>query len=261
MQEIDDSNCSVGNPVLAKGYAITEACYQLAMQREQLLHAKLRETVARAESAEKACAEMRDALKISAEYIRPHQRLTRPTTNRAGQGAWVVERHTMKQYYYKVASCSAVNADAPNCICWHDEETGPLKDAPTFIVRWRNRMTQQEKRIKIAESCGWTPYSPGDFNPTPRWINAVHEVRTLDGFLGTDEYQTIMPLPDYFSSLDACHEMIMAQPVSVRISVNYRLSQMLRENDAYFLDRCINSTAAERAEAYGLAMGLWKEGE
>lgn len=35
------------------------------------------------------------------------------------------EQKPKRQYYYKVEGCPAKNADQPNCICWHDEGTGP----------------------------------------------------------------------------------------------------------------------------------------
>jgi len=47
------------------------------------------------------------------------------------------------QYYYKVDSCKARNAFTDDCICWHDEETGPFKEAlhdefdTTFL--WREK--------------------------------------------------------------------------------------------------------------------------
>lgn len=34
----------------------------------------------------------------------------------------------MRQYYYKVDGCPAEYAVYPDCICWHNEGTGPLPD-------------------------------------------------------------------------------------------------------------------------------------
>jgi hypothetical protein len=33
-----------------------------------------------------------------------------------------------RQYFYKVDSCKALIAEDQNCICWHDEGTGPLPE-------------------------------------------------------------------------------------------------------------------------------------
>ena len=34
----------------------------------------------------------------------------------------------LRQYYYRVNDCTAQSAQAADCICWHDEVTGPLAD-------------------------------------------------------------------------------------------------------------------------------------
>lgn len=45
------------------------------------------------------------------------------------------------QYYYKVIGCQAAEAHNRDCICWHDEGTGPYKDekhdADVPLVEWR----------------------------------------------------------------------------------------------------------------------------
>jgi len=33
-----------------------------------------------------------------------------------------------RQYFYRNNGCQAISADDPDCICWRDEGTGPLKD-------------------------------------------------------------------------------------------------------------------------------------
>lgn len=42
-----------------------------------------------------------------------------------------------RQYYYRVTGCNAREADAPDCICWHNEGTGPLVNDPDLIRNWR----------------------------------------------------------------------------------------------------------------------------
>jgi hypothetical protein len=45
------------------------------------------------------------------------------------------------QYYYKTNNCKAKTAQDKNCVCWHDEGTGPYKDQrhddETPLVDWR----------------------------------------------------------------------------------------------------------------------------
>ncbi len=45
------------------------------------------------------------------------------------------------QYYYKQYECQAKDAKANDCICWHEEGTGPYKDerhdADVPLVEWR----------------------------------------------------------------------------------------------------------------------------
>lgn len=45
------------------------------------------------------------------------------------------------QYYYRQSECKAQDAKDANCVCWHNEGTGPYKgerhDADTSLVDWR----------------------------------------------------------------------------------------------------------------------------
>lgn len=95
-------------------------------------------------------------------------------------------------------------------------------------------MTREEKIAVLAELDGWTPYSPGDFNPTPRWINEVHTVRTLD------------ELRCYLTSYDAIIPLVKQQPNTVIGEV---------------FDRCnvIFATPEQLADALIKAVGKWRE--
>lgn len=42
-----------------------------------------------------------------------------------------------RKYYYRMDGCNAPNSHSPNCICWHDEGTGPLAKKPDLIRSWR----------------------------------------------------------------------------------------------------------------------------
>jgi hypothetical protein len=100
-------------------------------------------------------------------------------------------------------------------------------------------MTQDQKRIKIAEACGWKT--------------------------GYRDLEAWRPLPDYFSDLNATHkaEKVIVDWVAYRIN----LSRVVGIGCAPDLDICddiksfLSATAAQRAEAFGLTLGLWKEGE
>lgn len=49
----------------------------------------------------------------------------------AGQG------EAKRQYYYRVTECEAFSSSDANCICWHDEGTGPLANMDTAHCDWR----------------------------------------------------------------------------------------------------------------------------
>lgn len=48
---------------------------------------------------------------------------------------------TAPQYYYRASECKAKDAYDTDCICWHDEGTGPFEferpDDPNTFVEWR----------------------------------------------------------------------------------------------------------------------------
>jgi hypothetical protein len=102
-------------------------------------------------------------------------------------------------------------------------------------------MDQEAKRIAIAEACGWTQNK--------------HNSRYWTSPLG--ESTMVTPFPDYLNDLNAMHAAIMAQSDDSRVSINHTLMEMLRPDEKLILDRTINATAAQRAEAFGRTLGLW----
>lgn len=46
---------------------------------------------------------------------------------------------SIRQYYYKVAGCRAISPESLDCICWHDEGTGPLADGNPEPEHWRDK--------------------------------------------------------------------------------------------------------------------------
>jgi hypothetical protein len=112
------------------------------------------------------------------------------------------------------------------------------------------KLTQEEKRIKLAEAAGWTT-----------------DKRGL-GWLSPHGYYA--PPPDYFNDLNAVHELEkMLLPDDAYYSQrNFYSSEVGRvtgndnsqgwkplSNDACF--NILHATAAQRAEAIGLTLNLW----
>ena len=96
-------------------------------------------------------------------------------------------------------------------------------------------MTQEQKRIKIAEACGWK-----------------HIERLRTGWYGCHEQSPFEELPDYFSDLNACHNM---EKSLCSIDHWIRFEKYLAELGTKFI---WHATATQRAEAFGLTLKLWK---
>jgi hypothetical protein len=114
------------------------------------------------------------------------------------------------------------------------------------------KLTEQEKRIKLAEADGW------DESPSGKWSN--------NGFILPDPLNP----PDYFNDLNAVHELEkMLLPDDAYYSQrNFYSSEVGRvtgndngqgwkplSNDACF--NILHATAAQRAEAIGKTLNLW----
>jgi hypothetical protein len=106
-------------------------------------------------------------------------------------------------------------------------------------------MTQDEKRIKIADACGIL----------------IEAYRMEDGSINT------AALPDYFNDINACREMQSVFIGNASGAMTYAMT-LLRvcgldvksEYDELNVDYCwhaCNATAAQRAEAFGRTLNLW----
>jgi hypothetical protein len=63
----------------------------------------------------------------------------------------------MKQYYYRVGSCKGHDANAKDCICWHDERTGPraeLTYAKNWCLNWRDKPINETEEAKVSKIPG-----------------------------------------------------------------------------------------------------------
>lgn len=108
-------------------------------------------------------------------------------------------------------------------------------------------MTQHEKRIKIAEACGWKQVEQSDGD----WINGPSPMYPwTNGKDWSDESGE--DLPDYFRDLNACHEMekVVADKLGYYMEIE-RLMDTVNSTIA------ISAPAEIRSEAFGRTLNLW----
>jgi len=124
-------------------------------------------------------------------------------------------------------------------------------------------MTQEEKRIKIAEACGakWYHWA-GDYWITFEDWSMRSRCYKSDApsnlLFARIEYST----PDYFNDLNAMHDAETTLSDVQHNSYRMQLGVMIRNDkgrkDASMLSRrFLSSPAAQRAEAFGRALNLW----
>lgn len=105
-------------------------------------------------------------------------------------------------------------------------------------------MTQEQKRIKIAEACGWKKgHIHGNGVDDEVWIHPVTQRCWL---------AELAPLPNYFSDLNAMHEAEKVLTTEQWLSYWSFLSEVLKDTSILHAD------ASQRAEAFGLTLNLWK---
>jgi hypothetical protein len=123
-------------------------------------------------------------------------------------------------------------------------------------------MTNEEKRIKLAEYAGWTgPFGKG-------WAEGVeYEGGNLYGFIGTDPDEERGVVPDYFNYRDASISMIAN--LSRQASSDFAGILMDRtghwpcgvvpdyHSDRQSVTGIVCSSAKDLANSLGIALGLW----
>lgn len=122
-------------------------------------------------------------------------------------------------------------------------------------------MTQEEKRIKLAEAAGWTP------TPWGAWTQARSGIPST-------ECPSHAELPDYFNDLNAVHELEKELTKDQQSTFAYKLNMLHPTADITYPDPdmsgyrkelfaeafdLMHATAAQRAEAIGLTLNLWKQ--
>lgn len=118
-------------------------------------------------------------------------------------------------------------------------------------------MSPEKQRIRIAEACGWHSFRDiGGDSETKLWGHPAHLKQTT---LPTEL------VPDYLSDLNAMHE---AETLMIRsLGMDDRYADEVTRiahaaNTIYTLRRAaISATAAQRAEAFLRALGLWEDEE
>ena len=107
------------------------------------------------------------------------------------------------------------------------------------------KLTDYEKRRKIAKACGWrhdeTLCLPGRMMPPGKVYAPEQDF-----------------VPDYCNCLNACHEMEKAMSYAQHCTY-VDLLDIIVGGPAY--KPGYRSTAAQRAEAFGLTLNLWQPGE
>jgi hypothetical protein len=99
-------------------------------------------------------------------------------------------------------------------------------------------MTQEEKRIKLAEAGGWTKFYES-------WTGQKKACIPNDS--------QILPLPDYFNDLNAVHGLEKTlQHYGVFVD---RLAEIMGQPRQGIM--LVNANAAQRAEAIGKTLNLW----
>lgn len=114
------------------------------------------------------------------------------------------------------------------------------------------KLTDVEKRIKVAELCGWKNFEPND--------NGTCDITEIGcGWLGTNlEGFELCPVPDYLNDLNAMAEAETMLVDGLGDLYNYHLWTVVRQDserlgvwDQIFVWK---ATAAQRAEAFVLTM-------
>ena len=114
-------------------------------------------------------------------------------------------------------------------------------------------MTDEEKRIAIAEACGWEEVELRTFHPG---VGSYLEGEGPPmGFDPNENEGFYTEVPDFLNDLNAMHEAEKA----LEAAEDYRghLSTIYaRETGRWDLER---ATAAQRAEAFGRTLNLWED--
>ena len=108
-------------------------------------------------------------------------------------------------------------------------------------------MTPEEKRIAIAEACGWTCFKE-EIKPAITYLWACP--------LGVEGDFDIVP--DYINDLNAMHEAEKVLTEKQRLYFHVYLTKMTRSDQSAGFWGLIHATAAQRADAFLMTIGKLK---
>jgi len=120
-------------------------------------------------------------------------------------------------------------------------------------------MNEVDKRIKIAEACGYKRFNI-PYNNEQK-VLALNQEQANSIKLGRDINTEF--IPNYFSDLNACHEMesgiMSGQYGTISDYIKNLADECIAEYPEHAVDwSClISSSASQRAEAFGKTLGLW----
>jgi len=104
-------------------------------------------------------------------------------------------------------------------------------------------MTPEDQRITIAEACGWTKCDVEAYKSDELWHLKGHG------------YRLQRDMPDYLNDLGAMHEAEKVLCGKSDLITDY--IRLLNKGD-FGYRRLAFATAAQRAEAFLRALGLWE---
>lgn len=115
-------------------------------------------------------------------------------------------------------------------------------------------MTQEQKRIKIAEACGFKfkQLFLGDpYGVAPNQHKEKHE----PAHWNRDLYE----IPEYFMDLNACYEMEQRVRGDSQLWDDYckNLVNVCSQGHPFRENNIVGANSAERAEAFGKTLNLW----
>jgi hypothetical protein len=119
-------------------------------------------------------------------------------------------------------------------------------------------MTQEQKRIKLAEFAGWKGIVATHMIGYAPWRPVTYEERIKKTPVMEFHSIPLDPLPDYFSDLNAVHELVMTLSDEDKCRFSNRLMDLMGDRK-FELFLTINAAAAQRAEALGRTLSLWTE--
>lgn len=142
----------------------------------------------------------------------------------------------------------------------------PNAQKPSVKHLTSGNMTTEQKRIKIAEACGWL-----DITRCTRRLKPAEDGVCV---MGTKDPPSINYareysfLPDYFNDLNACHQMEkmlthenwQTYSERLRTEVGFGCEDYRDANGTVVIELCgpqWHATAAQRAEAFGKTLNLW----